>query len=263
MKESQDALSARNYRAFVGPEQGYDLMGASQFRLLCTLGLRASDRVLDLGCGSLRAGRLLIPWLDQGGYHGIEPNGWLIDQVIAQELGEDLIRLKQPRFDHNERFDTDVFETSFDLILAQSIFSHAGTDLLETALASISRTLTDDGLLAATFLNGVDMNLSGWLYPKCMTYEADTLRALAANHGLQAMPIPWYHPRQTWWLMARSAEQLPTRSQLAHLGGGTLREPSLTASLGGVAGIRKSLSRWYKHRILARFRGSRGGRRGI
>ncbi len=263
MSQPQDDLSARNYRAFVGPEQGYDLMGASQFRLLTTLGLRATHRVLDLGCGSLRAGRLLIPWLNQGNYHGIEPNAWLIDQVIEQELGQDLIRLKQPRFDHNEHFDTQVFETSFDLILAQSIFSHAGTDLLDTALASISQSLTPSGLLAATFLNGVDMNLSGWLYPKCMTYEAQTLRAMAAGHGLSAMPIPWYHPRQTWWLIARSEEQLPKADQLIHLGGGTLREPSLKASLGGMAGLRKALSRWYKHRLLARFRGQRSDQQGI
>ncbi|MHC4422967.1 MAG: hypothetical protein ACYS1E_20600, partial [Planctomycetota bacterium] len=58
---------AEHYMAYVGPPDRYDLMGASQFRLLCTLGLRAPHRLLDFGCGSLRAGRLFIPYLNPGG----------------------------------------------------------------------------------------------------------------------------------------------------------------------------------------------------
>lgn len=53
----------RTYRGYVGPEAQYDLMGATQFRLLCTLGLREHHTLLDFGCGSLRAGRLFIPYL--------------------------------------------------------------------------------------------------------------------------------------------------------------------------------------------------------
>jgi hypothetical protein len=52
-----------HYTAYVGPPAQYDFMGASQFRLLCTLGLRENHTLLDFGCGSLRAGRLLIPYL--------------------------------------------------------------------------------------------------------------------------------------------------------------------------------------------------------
>ena len=103
-----------HYMAYVGPPTQYDFMGATQFRLLCALGLRARHRLLDFGCGSLRAGRLFIPYLEPGRYHGIEPNRWLIDEAIQKELGEDLIRIKQPRFDHNDRFDSGVFGCRFD-----------------------------------------------------------------------------------------------------------------------------------------------------
>jgi hypothetical protein len=54
---------AAHYTAFVGPPDQYDLMGATQFRLLTTLGLRDYHRLLDFGCGSLRVGRLLISYL--------------------------------------------------------------------------------------------------------------------------------------------------------------------------------------------------------
>lgn len=63
-----------SYREYVGPETEYDLIGAMQFRLLSTLGLRENHKLLDFGCGSLRAGRLFIPYLNPGNYTGVEPN---------------------------------------------------------------------------------------------------------------------------------------------------------------------------------------------
>src|SRR5215471_7701013 len=127
---------ARHYTAYVGPPSEYDVMGATQFRLLTTLGLREHHSLLDFGCGSLRAGRLLIPYLLPGRYHGVEPNGWLLDDAIAHELGRDLIEIKKPKFRHEHDFSAAHFGVQFDFILAQSIFSHAGRDVVATALAS-------------------------------------------------------------------------------------------------------------------------------
>jgi hypothetical protein len=56
-------IGTSHYMAYVGPASQYDLMAASQFALLTTLGLRDTNKVLDFGCGSLRLGRLLIPYL--------------------------------------------------------------------------------------------------------------------------------------------------------------------------------------------------------
>ena len=63
-----------HYRAYVGPPEDYDLVAAMTFNLLTTLGLRQHHSLLDVGCGSLRIGRLLIPYLNRGKYFGIEPN---------------------------------------------------------------------------------------------------------------------------------------------------------------------------------------------
>ena len=132
-----------HYMAYVGPPDQYDLMGATQFRLLTTLGLRAFHSVLDFGCGSLRLGKLLIPYLDPGRYFGLEPNNWLIEDAIQNEIGEDLIRLKQPRFFNHNDFDASKCGSSFDFIVAQSIFSHAGIDVIEIAVKSMARCLNE------------------------------------------------------------------------------------------------------------------------
>jgi hypothetical protein len=56
----------KDYKDYVGLPSRYDFMGATQFRLLCALGLRANHTLLDFGCGSLRAGRLFIVYLNEG-----------------------------------------------------------------------------------------------------------------------------------------------------------------------------------------------------
>ncbi len=87
-----------HYRAYVGPPEDYDLIAAMTFNLLTTLGLRQHHSLLDVGCGSLRIGRLLIPYLNRGKYFGVEPNEWLVKEGIKRELGEALLQIKHPTF---------------------------------------------------------------------------------------------------------------------------------------------------------------------
>ena len=87
-----------HYRAYVGPPERYDIIAAMTFNLLTTIGLRQHHKLLDIGCGSLRVGRLLIPYLNIGKYYGLEPNKWLVEQGIKSETGHDLIAIKKPKF---------------------------------------------------------------------------------------------------------------------------------------------------------------------
>src|SRR6187551_1973535 len=130
----------RQYRAYVGPPEDYDLIAAMAFNLLTTLGLRQHHSLLDIGCGSLRIGRLLIPYLNRGKYFGVEPNKWLVEEGIRRELGETLVQIKRLTFFFSDLPDTiEQAETAFDFALAQSIFSHCGLDLIKGWLAAISR----------------------------------------------------------------------------------------------------------------------------
>jgi SAM-dependent methyltransferase len=192
------------YRAYVGPPEDYDLVAAMAFNLLTTLGLRQHHSLLDIGCGSLRIGRLLIPYLNRGKYFGVEPNEWLVDEGIRRELGETLVQIKHPAFFFSDSPDTIAqAKISFDFALAQSIFSHCGLDLIKGWLSAISSSLARDGALVATFLVGEeDSGQTGWIYPDCVNYRAATLERAAKNVNLRFEILDWKHPRQTWALFA-------------------------------------------------------------
>lgn len=194
----------QHYRAYVGPPEDYDLIAAMTFNLLTTLGLRQYHSVLDIGCGSLRVGRLLIPYLNVGNYSGIEPNRWLIDEGIQQEVGQDQIGKKQPKFYFSDSANSLPSDEMFDFAFGQSIFSHCGPDLIERWLKDTSDHLKDSGALLATFLIGdQDCQDIGWIYPECVYYKVETMALFAQNVGLKLLMLDWKHPRQTWALFSK------------------------------------------------------------
>src|SRR6266481_5375198 len=142
-----------HYRAYVGPPEDYDLIAAMTFNLLTTLGLRQHHSLLDVGCGSLRIGRLLIPYLNRGKYFGIEPNKWLVEEGINREIGEVLVQIKHPTFLFTDSPDV-VTEAkiSFDFAVAQSIFSHCGLDLIRGCFSDISRLHARGRRVVAAFV---------------------------------------------------------------------------------------------------------------
>jgi SAM-dependent methyltransferase len=216
-----------HYRAFVGPPDEYDTVGASQFRLLTTLGLREQHKLLDFGCGSLRAGRLLIPYLGEGKYVGLDPERWLIEDAIAREIGENMVVLKRPSFHHFDDFAADRCGTEFDYILAHSILSHTGKDLFRQALASFQRALSPTGLALITVLHAepgqdADVDGGGWIYPECVRYSPAALHELFREAGLAGRLIPWRHPRQVWYVLAPGEEALPPAHFDPHLSGITI-----------------------------------------
>lgn len=194
----------QHYRAYVGPPRDYDLVSAMVFNLLTCIGLRQHHRVLDIGCGSLRVGRLLIPYLNQENYVGVEPNRWLVEDGIANEVGTDLVRIKKPTFSFYPSMEEFKYSLDVDYAIAQSIFSHCGKDLIKQWLSQVSFHLKNDGALVATFLPDTkDYDGLGWIYPACVNYRSETMATWAADLGLDFRILDWAHPRQTWALFSK------------------------------------------------------------
>jgi PPOX class probable F420-dependent enzyme len=221
------------YRNFVGPGDQYDMIGAAQFALLYALGLREGHRLLDIGCGSLRAGRMIIPYLKTGGYVGVDPNPWLIDEALEHELGRDILDVKQPRFDRTGDFELEHLGR-FEFVLAHGVATNTGPALVPRLLCAVKATLAPNGLSAVTFIHpGTgdseavevaldDRDAPDWRYPGCYSYDRSEVAAAIATAGLHGRPIGWFHPRHQWWLLTHTAEAGPSAEFLSALTGATL-----------------------------------------
>jgi SAM-dependent methyltransferase len=202
-----------NYRGFVGSDDNYDLVGAMQFNLLTALGLREYHKFLDIGCGSLRAGRLFIPYLNRGCYCGIEPEKWLVEAGIKNEIGEKMVEIKAPRFEYSYEFPVDSFGEKFDYMVAHSIFSHASQEQILQCLKKVKLYLAPSadnkrgGLLAATFiLADSDYEGKEWVYPGkddigFARYTEECIYRIARESELAYKKLDYPHQNvQTWFI---------------------------------------------------------------
>jgi SAM-dependent methyltransferase len=188
------------YRAHVGPSELYDLSSAVQFTLLCALGLRDEHSLLDVGCGSLKAGRLFIPYLRPDRYFGIEHLSWLIEEGIAREIGQDLVRIKRPTFSNDNDWTMSIFNRQFDYILAQSIFSHLPSDQIRRCVAEAKKALKPTGVFAASFFLGL-RNYDGHHWAAKADYTLPRMCELVAAEGMVCTAIDWQHPDPQQWIL--------------------------------------------------------------
>ena len=88
------------------------------------MGLKPSGRMLDAGCGPLRAGVHFIHYLNRGKYWGIDSNAdfcGVAKGIVAQDSR---LRRKAPHLKHLEKFDFAKLRSKFDYVLAFSVLNH-------------------------------------------------------------------------------------------------------------------------------------------
>ncbi|WP_433111839.1 class I SAM-dependent methyltransferase [Micromonospora sp. CA-246542] len=197
-----DAGSAK-HRGWVGPAGYYDRIGALQFAILVLLGMREHHLLLDIGCGSLRGGRLSLVYLNEGRYHGIEPERQILEDGVAYEVSDGLVALKKPRFSTNSDFSAKHFGVDFDFVLASGIFMHAAPAQVAQCFGAVAETLSEDGLFVGAFLpSEADEVKDSWTYPEVQRYTPATLERIAVDHGLRLQAMEWPHTFNHRWFVA-------------------------------------------------------------
>lgn len=143
------AKSGPAYRHYVGSY--WDHMGRLQTGYLMQQGLQPHHYLLDLGCGSLRAGRFLILYLNPGHYYGLDKHQWLIDEGTTNELSSVVVEQKKPVFVVTDRFDVGDVTVKFDYVWAQSVFTHLTLADIELCLTQMKHVAGPQTRFLATF----------------------------------------------------------------------------------------------------------------
>jgi cyclopropane fatty-acyl-phospholipid synthase-like methyltransferase len=139
-----------------GPVKHFTTVGRNQLAALLHNGLEPESKVLDVGCGALRGGYWIMRVLDSGNYFGIEPARAMLQAGLDDIVEPDVIARARPTFDHNDRFDFTVFDTTFDFVVARSIWTHASKTQIIAMLDSFVATATDDAVFLTSVLPVTD-----------------------------------------------------------------------------------------------------------
>lgn len=121
--------------------------------LLLKEGLLPQHKVVDVGCGALRAGYWLIHFLNPGGYYGIEPNQKMLQAGRDMILEPGLEDEKRPSYSDNDQFDFTVFDGSrFDFAVARSVWTHASKKQIGQMLDSFRATAAPGAKFLVSYL---------------------------------------------------------------------------------------------------------------
>ncbi len=197
-------IAALRHRRMVGGL--WEEMGQLQLDFLRQRGLEPQHRFIDVGCGSLRAGRLIAEYLEPTHYYGIDVNHELVQAGYDNELSDEVrARLPEDNLRMSDRFDVD-FGVRFDMGIAQSVFSHLSLNNLRLCLTRVAASLDVGGRFYVTYFEQPeDYPVDGiadrhgrslfternffWYYRSDMVWAAERLPLQATYVG------DWGHPR--------------------------------------------------------------------
>lgn len=191
-----EGIQAVGHRSYVGGR--WAEIGRLQFDFLVKNGLRPHHYLLDIACGSLRAGVHFIPYLDPGHYLGIDKEADLIRAGVEHELTPEQREIKKPQLVTSGSFAFDEFESSPDFAMAQSLFTHVPAEVIADCIQKLRAVISPEGTFYATFFETEKPVLNPEVahdHGK-FEYTRQEMEAFGTHGGWRAEYIgEWNHPR--------------------------------------------------------------------
>ena len=137
------------HRVYVGGL--WDEMGSLQFEMLKHYGLKPNHVFIDVACGSLRLGKHLIEYLDEGNYQGIDKESTLVEMGSREEVDETTLEEKKPKFVISSEFEFHKFPKKADFAIAQSLFTHLPEEIIDSCFSKLAKHVNPGAAFFATF----------------------------------------------------------------------------------------------------------------
>jgi SAM-dependent methyltransferase len=163
--------------------------GLLQLQFLKSRGLTPDSRLLDLGCGTGRFARRVVPYLKAGKYVGLDISEGALSCAKALSKTEGWAR-NSPLFLHGDGSLDCVKHLSFDFIWAHSICTHLPPDLVIGLFAGIAEM--DFGEFCFTYKKRDKVVRTGL---KQFGYTPEWIIAEAGKFGLVAAELPEKWPQ--------------------------------------------------------------------
>ncbi|MGA9875034.1 MAG: class I SAM-dependent methyltransferase [Solirubrobacteraceae bacterium] len=168
--------------ALVGRPHLWAMKRRFQFEFLISRGLKPEQRLLDIGCGTLRGGIPVIEYLQPGHYVGIEAREDVLEEG-RRELAEAGLEDKQPLLIHSTDLTRVQLADPVQLAWAFSVLIHMSDEILDACLGLVARVLAEGGEFYANVVLGTRPE-GHWQGFPVVARNRDFYETVAARHGL-------------------------------------------------------------------------------
>ena len=126
----------------------WEELGDFQAHLLKSEGLSPEHTLLDIGCGPLRAGVQIIPYLADGHYYGVDRNASFLAAGRAE------LQTYAPgtrvTLHCDESFAFETFERTFDYLLCFSVSTHLDAHAVQRLFNAAAKVMHKESLFLCT-----------------------------------------------------------------------------------------------------------------
>jgi|TARA_B100001094_G_scaffold333063_1_gene408263 SAM-dependent methyltransferase len=207
-----DKISRDGAIKFVGSQNKIDfyLMGKEHFNYLKYHGLKPDHVFFDVGCGALRTGQHIIPYLDSDNYFGLDRMPELIEYGLNEVLTPEIVFERNPKFSVNNIFNCTFVDKPVNFAWCQSLMSHLGIADIKQCLRNVKETLAPNGRIYFTYfqLEGLDEELANnqtTHSKEDLFYSEQHMNKIVASCGLTPLfNGPVGHPRGQWMYICKA-----------------------------------------------------------
>ena len=129
----------------------FNEMGQEHFDYLIHKKLKPHHVFLDVGCGALRTGQYIIPYLNNKNYYGLDRMPELVEYGLNDILPQETVFEKEPKFSVNDKFNFDFVDKPVDVAWCQSLMSHLCKEDIQTCLLNVKNKMKPGGVIFFTY----------------------------------------------------------------------------------------------------------------
>lgn len=173
----------------IGASHDWDRHGSVQLEFLKSQGLQPANSLLDLGCGTGRLARKVVPYLDPQRYFGYDISSSAIEAAYNIAVDEGWMG-RSPHFSDADDF---TVEPKFDYVWAFSVFIHLPDEECDKLMRRVSKWLAPAGKF---FFSYVPEKIETRTGLKQFRHTLDCYRRMCEAAGLSFEDVPQWNAEQ-------------------------------------------------------------------
>ena len=169
--------------ALVGAADVWKVARDFQFQFLLDQGMKKTDTLMDIGCGTLRGGIPMIEYLNTGNYYGMDVRDLVLDEG-REEIKIAKLEGKKPNLISFNDFSEVDLDVKFNIMWAFSVLIHFEDKIAESCFQFVAKSLAADGVFYAN-VNIAEHEDGNWVGFPIVFRSHEFYENLASKNGLK------------------------------------------------------------------------------